>query len=223
MKRGDSKMKKRMMRSMILLVVLAIFLGGMTSYAEKPLKIEVQDIQALPGQSVSIPLVVSQNPGICYLSMTLSYDEALGAPKASNGKILDGFTSGKNLIWDAASNSAKTGTLVTVVFDLPEGIRGGQYTVKFIVRECYDEDLKDISVEAPSFTISVKGQNVKGDINSDGACDISDVTTLLEYLSTSMGLAPKDEMDLNKDGLSTIADVTILLSYLSGNKDAIQN
>ena len=54
-----------------------------------------------------------------------------------------------------------------------------------------------------------------GDVNCDGYVNISDVTTLIDYLlsSDSEGLST-DNADTNRDGNVNIADVTTLIDYL---------
>ena len=81
-----------------------------------------------------------------------------------------------------------------------------------------------------AFSVSAAGLTEAGklfgkyDVNDDGTIDISDVTTLLSYLSTecspqNTGL-PETEIffetyDVNEDGAIDISDVTTLLSHLA--------
>ena len=57
----------------------------------------------------------------------------------------------------------------------------------------------------------------QGDVNLDGIADITDVTTLIDYL-----LSPNDEamqlyaLDVNLDGIVSISDVTMLIDILLG-------
>ena len=52
-----------------------------------------------------------------------------------------------------------------------------------------------------------------GDVNHDGVVNISDVTTLIDYLLADVSAAPA-ESDVNQDGNVNISDVTALIDYL---------
>lgn len=54
---------------------------------------------------------------------------------------------------------------------------------------------------------------VKGDINSDGKCDISDLVQLMKYL-TSQNILQNECMDINEDGKINIADICLLKEML---------
>ena len=53
---------------------------------------------------------------------------------------------------------------------------------------------------------------IRGDVNADGAVNIADVTTLIDYL-LSEAIAPATA-DCNIDGVENIADVTVLIDFL---------
>ena len=53
---------------------------------------------------------------------------------------------------------------------------------------------------------------IRGDVNADGAVNIADVTTLIDYL-LSEAIAPATA-DCNNDGVENIADVTVLIDFL---------
>lgn len=57
-----------------------------------------------------------------------------------------------------------------------------------------------------------------GDVNTDGAVNISDVTTLIDYLLSGDASAVNlSAADCNNDSSVNIADVTSLIDYLLGN------
>ena len=57
-----------------------------------------------------------------------------------------------------------------------------------------------------------------GDVNQDGHVNISDVTSLINYLlSKDAGTYSIDNADTNRDGSVTIADVTLLISSMLNN------
>ncbi len=57
--------------------------------------------------------------------------------------------------------------------------------------------------------------NVRGDVNDDGTVNISDVTSLIDYLLGD-GNVNMANADVTKDGFLSISDVTMLIDYLLG-------
>ena len=56
---------------------------------------------------------------------------------------------------------------------------------------------------------------IKGDVNGDGAVNVSDVTALVNMI---LGTLPKDEAraDVNGDGVVNVSDVTALVNIILG-------
>ena len=65
-------------------------------------------------------------------------------------------------------------------------------------------------------SLSMKSSPLRGDVNEDGMVNITDVTTLIDYLSG--GQMDEDVSvtngDVNDDGLVNIADATVLIDYI---------
>ena len=66
----------------------------------------------------------------------------------------------------------------------------------------------DIPTTPPPFTV--------GDVNGDGAVNIADVTSLIDYLLGNGASINVDAADVNGDGAVNIADVTALIDNLLG-------
>jgi hypothetical protein len=60
-----------------------------------------------------------------------------------------------------------------------------------------------------------KNASLRGDVNGDGSVNISDVTTLIDYLlsGNASGISLSGA-DCNQDGSINISDVTALIDYL---------
>lgn len=65
-------------------------------------------------------------------------------------------------------------------------------------------------------SLSMKSMAQRGDVNEDGLINITDVTTLIDYLITNQWEAgvSGDNGDVNDDELVNIADVTVLIDYI---------
>lgn len=67
-------------------------------------------------------------------------------------------------------------------------------------------------IEEESFPI----ESIRGDVNGDGIVNISDVTSLIDYLLGSSSTVATGA-DCNRDGILNISDVTALIDYLLNN------
>ena len=59
-----------------------------------------------------------------------------------------------------------------------------------------------------------------GDVNGDGAVNISDVTTLIDYLLGNNVEIVAEASDINGDGVINISDATALIDMVLGNGEA---
>jgi len=84
-----------------------------------------------------------------------------------------------------------------------QGVAAGQTTVNVTV----DSNGK---LASTSFVVTVTA--LQGDVNGDGAVNISDVTELINLLLTHQLDVPG--ADVNGDGEVNITDVTVLINYL---------
>ena len=80
---------------------------------------------------------------------------------------------------------------------------------------------KDLSVNRPGDYFAVDNVAIisatsRGDVNDDGAVNIADVTSLIDYLLSSGNTINLRNSDVNQDGVINIADVTTLIDYLLG-------
>ena len=111
-----------------------------------------------------------------------------------------------------AFRTAFTGNSGSYAF---EGVTPGAYTLIAVKDGCAAFSAP-ITVENGDvvFDLTLTAAGLFGDLNGDGKTDISDVTALLDALSTGAILP---SFDLNTDGSVDISDVTTLLDFLAGN------
>ncbi|MBP5772417.1 MAG: endonuclease [Bacteroidaceae bacterium] len=99
-----------------------------------------------------------------------------------------------------------------------------QYAVLEANQAILDTDLMDADAESDSLTFVFSSANtIAGDVNSDGAVTIADVTALVNIiLGKTIGGTPDLAIaDVNHDGTVTIADVTALVNMILGKKASI--
>lgn len=113
-----------------------------------------------PGDTVSIEVNLSNNPGIMYLEITPTYSAELGSPSVQNGSIMSDLTKGKQYVWTADEDVSANGNLLTMIFTVDESAIPGNYTVGFIFRSAYNYDENLVTFTVVSATVTVKAKSV---------------------------------------------------------------
>ena len=177
------------------------------------------------GQTIQVKLDLSDNPGFAYLRLTIKYDtDALTLMNAENGSIIKDFDQGVNLMWSADKNATANGPMVTLIFEIDEEAEAGDYPIDIIIRECYDEDYNDVSMEDVDGVITVI-DFIYGDVNGDFKVDGKDVLMLRKYLSNyddDTGMSTVEVSfgsDANGDGITNGKDLLLLRKYMANYDD----
>ncbi|MBR3965573.1 MAG: Ig-like domain-containing protein [Clostridia bacterium] len=195
------------------------------SALEEPLNpdaavIVVNDVTTRAGETFDVTVDVANNPGMCFLQVTLEYDKSVLTLKgASNGSVLSAFENGVNLQWSADADSSKNGTLVTLTFEVNENAGSGDYTVNTIFREAYDSDINDVVFTVSAGTITV-ADFIYGDANGDGEVNGKDAVLLRKYMvnynydTGTSSVVVSSGADANGDGTVNGKDAVLLRKYM---------
>ncbi len=142
----------------VLLLSLAVIPAASVNAVENPV-ISLPEIEAAPGETFTAELSISGNPGIAYLEISLT-SSVLTLTKAQKGTLFDGFTTGKNLVFDSAEDVSDDGVLATCTFKVAEDAAAGVYPITIIVRGCsnYDEEDVECSVSNGSVRVVTEAQ-----------------------------------------------------------------
>ena len=107
-------------------------------------------------------------------------------------------------------------TDAAVVPELGEGVWAGvdQPTIPLIAPSDEITDLYRAADQWMNFFY--EAGYLLGDVNGDGVVNISDVTSLIDYLLSSDGDINEKAADINGDGIINISDVTALIDMLLG-------
>lgn len=181
----------------------------------------VNDRTVAPGSTVTLDVLLQENPGIAFLSVTLNYDTSvLTLQSVSNGTIISDMNEGLNLVWSADSNATGTGVLCQVTFLVKEDAQDGDYTVSVDVREAYDENTNDVSFSVSGGTVTVLS-TVYGDANGDGVVNGKDVVLLRKYIANynydtgASSVVVSAGADANGDGFVNGKDVVLMRKYMA--------
>ncbi len=197
--------------------------------------ITVSNASAVAGQTFSVPVVISNNPGIVMMALTVDYDSsALELVGVTDGGILGtpmhsaNFTADPYILcWSNPTISqdiTANGTIATLNFKVKDGAAEGTYPITV----SYDNDyysIINVNFEAVDFNCVAGSVEVKdfvyGDIDGDEIVTNIDSAILSRHIAKWMGyeasnpLLNFDAADLDLDGSVTNKDVMIIARHLA--------
>ena len=114
---------------------------------------------ARQGDTVTLTVNLTANPGFSFLSVTPKFDTAAFTVTAENGTVCPSFTSGKNYIWNASgADITVTGVLLKLTVKIHDDAAPKEYSLSLAVRECYNNAGQDVSciIDAGKIRVSCK-------------------------------------------------------------------
>lgn len=155
------------MRKIISFILSVILLTGtlsssLSAYAVGTARIECADAVCKQGEQVTVEVMLKDNPGMCFLSMTpVCYD-------ANNNKVTDisisvsngtvfAMTNGRNPVWDSDEDITTNGILCYLTLTVSSETPVGEYTISFIPRGCYNYDEEDVDISIVAGKLNITG------------------------------------------------------------------
>lgn len=129
------------------------------------------DVEAAPGEEVTVRVLAVNNPGILGMCATLSYDEnTMTLERVENGKIFNDvlnfttsetLTSGCRFLWDGLDidpEKIEDGEVIRLFFKIKESAKTDKYPITLIPDEggTVDRELKPIELAVDCGYITVK-------------------------------------------------------------------
>lgn len=229
-------MKKRII-SILLAVVLCVSWLPLRSsaaldttvYTEPTIVVDSKS--ASSGSTVSVDLLVVNNPGMAGAKITVSYAEELTLLEAVSGEAFAAldytrpgvFTSPCNFNWDSENAEVnQDGTLLTLTFRVsPDAPANKKLDVNISYRygDIYNRDLDSLKFDMVSGYVNVINY-IPGDVNSDNAVNGKDVTLLRRYNAGGYDVSIKRAAaDVNDDLTINGKDVTLIRRFNAGGYD----
>ena len=229
-------MKKRII-SILLAVVLCVSWLPLRSsaaldttvYTEPTIVVDSKS--ASSGSTVSVDLLVVNNPGMAGAKITVSYAEELTLLEAVSGEAFAAldytrpgvFTSPCNFNWDSENAEVnQEGTLLTLTFRVsPDAPANKKLDVNISYRygDIYNRDLDSLKFDMVSGYVNVINY-IPGDVNSDNAVNGKDVTLLRRYNAGGYDVSIKRAAaDVNDDLTINGKDVTLIRRFNAGGYD----
>ena len=212
---------KKVLSVIVSAALLLALIVPTTALAETTFTATCQSVTANAGDSISIDVVLTYNPGFNALQLTPSYNSevmTLNAP--TNGELIGDFLPGDNYNWiNGFSDTYDDGLLVTLNFDISDAAPSGAYEVGFSYVQCIsvDNGVKEIPLKVVPATVTVSGtapqEIIVGDLDNDGVVTDADAVYLLMYTFFPEDYPINQGCDFDGDGDVTDADAVYLLMY----------
>lgn len=196
-----------------------------------PAQIKVGSVVAAKGQTVKIPLEITNNPGVASVRIMLSYDNQYITLKNVTDLGLLGVANHSDdiesvpyvLSWENDTdkeNHTQNGKIVELEFETNENMSNGIYNMAISFAEAFDCDEKPVVFEIHSGGININDYLV-GDINGDGEVNTKDRMYLSRHLADWLGYKRinEDVADVNGDGELNAKDRMFLSRNLAGWKN----
>ncbi len=179
-----------------------------------------ESVNAAPGELVSVPVYIKNNPDTAYLKLFVQYDAELTLVSTENKGLIPGiFTTSQNdeanpylIQWMGTGGSRTDGCIMLLNFQIPESTTKNSYSIDIRVDESYNSSLEDLSFQVTSAKIQTAQY---GDVNGDGLVDGRDSVLLAQYLAQWDVSIVEFAADVNLDGAINGKDGILLEQYLA--------
>lgn len=184
------------------------------------------------GSTVEIPVIISDNPGVASLLLTVTYDESvLTLINVKDTQLISGennssvLSSPYQLTWmnpTIKDNILANGTIAYLVFEVAEDAELGEYEVKLSYNaenfDIVDVDMNPVFFKTVDAVITVIDVQY-GDVNRDGKVNLLDSTILARYVAKwpdyTADTIDMRAADVNNDGKVNLLDSTILARHVA--------
>ena len=188
------------------------------------LTLTLTDAEARPGESFTVTLQLTNNPGVTGLSAELVFDESVmtlvsAAPKIESGTwSVDSIAEDHLIFWYDTETFAGE-DVIELSFrvadnapegDFPIGLQFGEWDS---IVDAEGEEIAAYSVVPGTLTVT---HRVPGDVTGDGRVNLSDVVRLAQYVKArgqGVEIVPNSG-DTNGDGRVNLSDVVRLAQYV---------
>lgn len=229
------KSSKAIVVLMLFVTITISVLSTSTVTAAQGGVITAKTVQLEEGdESVDIDILVSNNPGIMGMTLTVTFDEsALELVNVKDGGILGAqshkpeHVSPYTLAWSndtATTNNTANGVIATLTFKVTKNaVKGNSYSIGLSYDydnfDIYDTNLNPVkfSIENGKIITSKHTDYQIGDADMNGLITIGDVTEIQRYLAEIAYFSDEQNFlaDTDGDGMVNIADATHLQKYLA--------
>ena len=164
--------KKQIISVLISIAVLVMMFVPIN--AETRTTITVENVTANMGETIAVPIKLSENTGICGATISVSYDERLVLTSIDKGSALSSLAMTKpgnlsanpvKIVWDGMDADGSNGIMALLTFALPNESGTFNVSVSYEDGDIVDGTLSPINILTQSGAITV------GDVGGEGGDD----------------------------------------------------
>lgn len=210
---------KRMKKTLALLLALAMSfsLAVTSAFAAGELTVTVGTVSGAAGDTVEVPVAVSNNPGILSTKLAFSFDsdalELTGMTKGeafADARLEANLEAGIAVLDNSTASAVVSGdvALLTLIFKIKNGTVADTYTVSVDVKQVVGESLNTIAAVAEVGSVTVT--EAAADLPSvDKDVDTSKMPETLPAENISFEKSEDDKTIMTINPVSTKADETV--------------
>lgn len=183
-------------------------------------------LSARPGDTVTVPVTLTNNPGLITAKITLTFDDTrLQLVSAEDTGLLAGGVFGDTMVspyaltWekgDQTADNTENGILANLTFKVLDGAAVGTAALTAEVSDTGNTAMESVALSVTDGAVNVTDY-FPGDVNSDGTVELLDVTVLRRFIAGWTGVTvDQAAADLNGDGEIGLDDAVILRRHLAG-------
>lgn len=215
----------RFLMIMVCTIVLLLYWAAPVQAAGKPV-VSVDAISAQAGETVTVPIRISNNTGICGATLKVNYDHELTLTGVNVGEAWSTLTMTKpgnfssnpiRIVWDGMDADYSNGIIANLIFTAPQ--KNGNYKVSV----SYDAgDVMDGNLDAVSLTVIAGSIEVESKaqasvdtaaLSLDGRIGFHFSMSLPDNAACVVADGRAGKQRINVSALTKQADGTFLVSY----------
>ncbi len=235
-------MKKRFISAFLAFVMIFTiipFNAFAADVQETNAVVSVKNTTAKPGDTVTVRVVIDNNPGILGMTLKLNFDDDMATLKGiEKGEAFaamsftppkgDALITGCNLVWDAEQiepKDIKNGVIAQLIFEIAKDATPGEFVnidFSYDKGAILDADASAIDVTIESGYISILDYT-PGDLNEDGYINSTDNVFLRRYIAGGYTTPEGNPItinefaaDVNDDDFLNSTDVVFIRRYVAG-------
>lgn len=139
------------------------------AYVNEPAKLYSENLECNAGETVDVPVLIENNPGISGFTIYMTYDDSVFTPVCVNGDDLSGYGmlddnigySSDNTVqvsWSGTENYYDDCELFYITFEVSDGldVRGNyEFTVDYEQADTFDENMNEVVLECEGAFVTV--------------------------------------------------------------------
>ncbi len=139
--------------------------------------VRADTVAVATGGEVEVPILISDNTGICGVTLTVSYDKRLTLTAVKQGKALSSLAMTKpgdmndnpvNIVWDGTEEDTSNGAIAYLVFNVPNASGTYPINLSYVDGDILDGNIDPVDAKviggsimvgiSDSVTVSVQGK-----------------------------------------------------------------